>query len=110
MLKRRQQIRTQTPLLFADSLKVPTLQQQRKEPLGEIFRFLLLNALSPHETINRSPVSAAKFIERRLCCWACTLRRQHHTPVSSCKRDAPVLRARADPIPFRMILLTPKAT
>src|SRR6266496_1893052 len=82
MFERRQQIRTQAPLLFTDSIQIPAFQEQRKKPLGEIFGFLGADALPPHETINRSPIRAAKFFERRLCCWRwafCFSSRRRHT-------------------------------
>src|SRR5947208_12311699 len=97
MFERRQQIRTQAPLLFTDSVQIPAFQEQRKKPLGEIFRFLGADALPPHETVKRSPIRAAKFFERRFCCWRWTLRGEHHTPVSGNKRNAGVLRASANP-------------
>src|SRR5437870_1147737 len=99
MFERCEQIRTQASLLFAHSIQIPTFQEQRKKSLSKIFGFLGASPLSPHEPVNGSPISAAKFFQRRLCCRARTLRRQYHTPVSSCKRDAPVLRAWSNPIP-----------
>src|SRR6266496_5219118 len=93
MFERGEQIGTQAPFLFADTFQIATLQQQCKETLSKIFRFLRLNALSPNEAINRSPISAAKFFERRLCCWCWTLRLQHHTPVSCSEGDRTILRA-----------------
>src|SRR6266699_5530896 len=97
MFERRQQIRTQAPLLFTDSIQIPAFQEQRKKPLGEIFGFLGAEALPPHETVNRSPIRAAKFFERFLRCGRWTLRGEHHTPVSSNKRNPGVLRASANP-------------
>ena len=63
MLERRKQIRTQTSLLLADSIKIASLKQERKKTLREILCLLGLDALSPYEGINRSPVSATKFFE-----------------------------------------------
>src|SRR5437667_12893298 len=91
MFQRREEIRTQAPFLFADSLQVAALQQQCKETLGEIFRLLRSNALSPYETINWSPVRAAKFFECLLGRGRWTLCRQHHAPVGCRKGDGPVL-------------------
>src|ERR1700757_1162780 len=67
MLQRCEQIRTQPSFLFANSIKIPALQQQREKTLGQIFGFLCFDAFSPNETINRSPIRAAKFLERLLC-------------------------------------------
>ena len=88
------------PRLFAD-----TTVSQHNNPewlralasCREIFRFFRSDALSPYETIDRSPVNAADLIKRflRSCCW--TLRFQHQTPVSRCERDAPTLRAYTKP-------------
>jgi len=57
--------------------------------LGEAF--LWSGPLSPDETINRSPVSAAKFLERFLRRWRVALRLQHYTPVRCSKGDCTVL-------------------
>src|SRR5262249_40660162 len=97
MFERGEQIRTQTPFFFAHSIEVPALQQQCEEALSEIFRLFRSNALSSYEPINRSPISAAKFFQCRLCCWGFTLRRQHHAPARGSKRDRAVLRASAHP-------------
>src|SRR6266550_322459 len=105
MFERRQQIRTQAPLLFTDSIQIPAFQEQRKKPLGEIFGFLGADALPPHETVNRSPIRAAKFFERRLCCWRWALRFQDHAPMSCGKSNRTVLRAWADLIPRGLILV-----
>ena len=71
--------------------QVAALQQQCKKALSEIFGLFRSNALSPYETINWSPVRAAKFFERLLRRWCSTLRRQHHAPVRGCKRDRAVI-------------------
>jgi hypothetical protein len=62
----------------------------RKKTLSEILRLFRPGPLSPHETINRSPVRAAKFLESLLCrgCW--TLRFQHYAPMRGGKRRAAI--------------------
>src|SRR5439155_26813993 len=90
MFQRREQVRTQTSFLFAHSIQIPTLQKQRKKALGKIFRFLGSNALSPYETVNRSPISAAKFFQRLLRCGRLALRLQDHAPMSRRKCDRSV--------------------
>src|SRR6266496_1100280 len=88
MFQRRQQIGTQTAFFFTDSIQVPTLQQQCEEALSEIFRFFRVGALSPHKTINWSPIRAAKFFECRLCSWRWTLRCQYDAPMRGRKYRA----------------------
>jgi hypothetical protein len=65
----------------------------QRVPIG-IIRFLASSALSPDEAINRSPISAAKFFERFLCCRRFTLCREHHTPMRCGKRNDAILRIR----------------
>src|SRR4030095_5355349 len=85
MFERREQIRTQALLLLANGIQIPSLKQERKKTLREIFCLLRFGALSSHEGINRSPVSATKFLQRSLCCWAWALRSQHHAPMGCIK-------------------------
>src|SRR5438105_11535113 len=96
MFERCEQIRPQTPFLLADGIQIPAFQQQSKKTLREIFRLFRSNALSSYETINRSPVGAAKFSKRclRRVCW--TLRLQHHAPMRGSKRHRTVIRASAN--------------
>src|SRR4029077_12909128 len=67
MFQRREKIGTQSSFLLADSIQIAPLQQQREKTLSKIFRVLSPYALSSHETINRSPISAAEFFQRLLC-------------------------------------------
>src|SRR6266487_4141556 len=105
MFQRREQIRTQTPFVFAHSVQIPTLQKQRKKALSKIFRLLWLSALPPHETINGSPIRAAKFFQRSLRCRRWTLRLQNNTPMSCRKRRRAVFCAWGDPITRGVILI-----
>src|SRR5881396_3256001 len=105
MFERGEQIRAQTPSLFAHSIQIPTLQKQRKKALGEIFRLFWFNVLSPHETIDRPPVCAAKFFQRSLRCRRWTLRLQNNTPMSCRKRRRAVFCAWGDPITRGVILI-----
>src|SRR5439155_16501105 len=58
-----------------------------------ILRLLSPNTLSPYETINRSPIHAAKFFKRLLCGRRFTLRFEHYAPVRGSKGHCAVLRA-----------------
>src|SRR4029077_10219681 len=73
VLQRREQIRTQSPLLFAHSPQVPALQQESKKTLREILRFLRPSTLSPHKAVNGSPINAAEFFKCLLCRWRFSL-------------------------------------
>src|SRR6266542_4660103 len=106
MLQRCQQIRTQPSFLLANIVEIPALQQQRKEPLCKIFRLLGTSALTPDETIDRSPISAAKFFQCLPGFRGLTVRFQHHAPMRRGKRDTAALRAWGDSIPRRLILVS----
>src|SRR5262249_34850293 len=86
VLQRREQIRTQSPFLFAHSAQIPALQQKCKKSLRKILRFLRPRPLSAHKAIDRSPINAAKFFECFLCRWRFTLCLQHDAPVRGSKR------------------------
>jgi hypothetical protein len=105
IFERNQQIRTQPPFFLANPIQTFALQQQREKGLSEIFRLFWFDALPPHETINWSPVCAAKFFECLLCCGRWALRREHNAPMSCCKCRRPVLCAWGDPIPRGLILI-----
>src|SRR6266567_5443611 len=104
MFQRREQVRTQTSFLFAHSIQIPTLQKQRKKALGEIFRLFWFNVLSSHETINRSPVCAAKLFQCRVCLRRFALRCQHHAPVRGGKCNGTGLSALTDRTPRRSVI------
>ena|SRR6266480_3987809 len=97
MFERCEQIRTQAPLLLANSIEIAALQQQCKKALSEIFRLFWFGALSPHEPVNRPPVRAAKLFQRRLCRWSRTLRLQDHAPMRCGKCEGSVPRACTNP-------------
>src|SRR5207245_10253273 len=78
---RREQKRAKSPLFFADGTETPALQYLRKKSLGNILRLCRSNALSPEEAVDRSPVHAAKFLERFVCSWRFSLRLKHHAPM-----------------------------
>src|SRR5215467_12305833 len=105
MLQRRQEIRAQTAFFFADSIQVPALQQQSKKALSKIFCLFRPDALSPYETINWSPVSAAKFFERFLGRGRSASCREHNAPMSCCKRHRAALCSRRDLIPRGLTVL-----
>src|SRR6266496_3257920 len=96
MFEGRQQIGTQTAFLFADSLQVSALQQERKKPLSEILRVFRSGALSPHEGVEWPPIGAAKFFECSIRCRRFTLRGEDHTPVGCGKCHSAVLRVSAN--------------
>src|SRR5439155_1368211 len=75
------------------------IEEPREKTLSKILGLLPHSALSSYEAINGSPVSAAKLLERRLCCWRWALRFHDHAPMRGGKRDRPVSRAWANPIP-----------
>src|SRR4029077_8125274 len=60
---------------------------------------------SPDKAIDRSPISAAEFLERLLCRWRLALRLQHHAPVGSRKRDRPIVPAPVDPSQRRYLII-----
>jgi len=93
MFERHKQIRTKSPLFFPDDVQISAFEQQREETLREILRLLWPNPLSPHEAIDGSPISAAKFFERFLCRWRFALRFKHYAPVRGSKGHCAVLRA-----------------
>src|SRR6266478_343768 len=99
MFHRCKQIRTQTSLFLPDSFEVPPLQQPRKETLGEILRLLWSNTLSPYEAVNRSPISAAKLLQRFPCCWRFALRLKYHAPMRGGKSNGVSLSGPIDRIP-----------
>src|SRR4029077_14776132 len=90
MLERREQIRTQASFFLAHNVQVSAFQQQRKKTLSEIFCFFGTGALSPHETINWWPISAAKFFKCGLRCGCWTLCLQHQAPMRGGKRRAAI--------------------
>jgi F0F1-type ATP synthase beta subunit len=69
MFERHKQIRTKSPLFFPDSAQISAFEQQRKKTLREILCLLGFDTLSPNEAINRSPISAAKLLQRFLSRW-----------------------------------------
>src|SRR5262245_60919226 len=91
MLQCREQIRTQSPLLFAHSAQIPALQQHSKKTLCKILRLLQPSTLSPHEAVNGSPINPAEFFECFLCRWRFALRLQHDAPVRGGKRRRAVI-------------------
>src|SRR5947199_262069 len=91
MFERHKQIRTKSPLFFPDDVQISAFEQQREETLREILRLLWPNPLSPHEAIDGSPISAAKFFERFLCRWRFNLCLQHDAPMCRRKRDTTLL-------------------
>src|SRR4029453_18179429 len=88
MLKRCEQIKSEPFFFLANRIEIAALQQQSKKPLCEIFRLFRSNALSSYETINRTPIRAAKSLEFFLCRRRLPLCLQHHAPVRSSKRRA----------------------
>src|SRR5438093_4644586 len=96
VLQRREQIRTQSPLLFAHSAQIPPLQQKSKKTLRKILRFLRPGPLSPHKAVNGSPINPAEFFKCLLCRWRCALCLQYHAPVRSSKRRRAVISISAD--------------
>src|SRR6266436_188433 len=85
MFEGRQQIGTQTAFLFADSIQVSALQQERKKPLSEILRVFRCGAVSPHKRVEWSPICAAKFFECFTRFWRFASCHQHHAPMSGGK-------------------------
>src|SRR5207248_11184401 len=69
VLQRREQIRTQSPLLFAHSAQIPALQQESEKTLRKILRFLRPGPLSPHKAVDGSPINPAEFFKCLLCRW-----------------------------------------
>src|SRR5207245_8538910 len=96
VLQRREQIRTQSPLLCAHSALIPALQQKSKKTLRKILRFLRPGPLSPHIAVNGSPINPAEFFKCLLCRWRFALCLQHHAPVRSSKRRRAVISISAD--------------
>src|SRR5262245_34331578 len=96
MFQRPKKKRTKASFFPADGSQASMLQQICEKSLGDILCFFWPNTLSLHETINRSPICAAKVLQRLLCRWRFTLCLQHHGPVRGRKRDRPVLCASAN--------------
>src|SRR5206468_12956800 len=69
VLERGEQVRTQSSLFFAHSAQIPALQQESKKTLCKILRFLQPSTLSPHKTVNGSPINAAEFFKCILRRW-----------------------------------------
>src|SRR5207248_10630656 len=90
VLQRGEQVRTQSPLLFAHSAQIPALQQESKKTLREILRFLRPSSLSPHKAVNGPPINSAQFFKCLLCRRRFALCLQHDAPVRSGKCDASV--------------------
>jgi len=59
--------------------------------LLEIFRLLWPDTLSPHKTVDGSPIRATQLFERFLCSWRFTFGGQHHAPVRRGEADCSVL-------------------
>src|SRR6266436_6041457 len=93
MFQRPEEIRTQTAFFFANGIEIPALQQQCEKALSEIFCLFRPDALSSYETVNRSPVGAAKFFECLLRRGRWTLRRQYDAPMRGSKCHRAVIRA-----------------
>src|SRR6202022_12225 len=91
-----QQIRTQASFLLSNSVQVPPFEQERKETLSEVPRFLRVNTLLAHKSVERPPVGATKFFERFLRCRRFTLCLQYHAPMSGSKHCYTISRAWAD--------------
>src|SRR5438128_5828361 len=106
MLERSQKKRTQAALFLSHGLEIFAFQNQREEPLGEIFRLLWLSTLSPNKTINRPPISAAKIFQGRLCGRSGTFRFQDHAPVGGSKRECFVLRTPTQPSPRSLTVIS----
>src|SRR5262249_42271452 len=91
MLYGREQIRTQSTLLFAHSAQIPALQQKSKKTLREILCFLRPSPLSPDKAVNGSPIDAAELFKCLLCRGRLALCLQHHAPVRGSKRRRAVI-------------------
>src|SRR6266513_2048539 len=96
VLQRGEQVRTQSPLLFAHSAQISALQQKSKKTLRKILRFLRPGPLSPHKAVNGSPINPAEFFKCLLCRWRFALCLQHDAPARSSKRRRAVISISAD--------------
>src|SRR5215211_2431884 len=78
MLERREKKRTQPALFLTHGLEILAVQNQREKPLRDILRLVSATTLSPHESVNGPPISAAKILQRLLGCRRFTSRRRHY--------------------------------
>src|SRR5713101_2080269 len=63
MFERHEQIRTQTSLLAADSLQTSSFKQTGEKFLDQILCVLWFNTLASDKSVERSPISSAKYFE-----------------------------------------------
>src|SRR5262245_5774769 len=98
MFQRPKEKRTKTPFFLANGSEAFVLQQIREKTLGKTLCFLRANALSLHEGVNGSPINAAKFFQRFLCCRRFTLRLYHDAPVRAGKLRCPFFYAESGTI------------
>ena len=63
---RPERVRTQSAFFPPHRLKIAALEKTGEETLGQILCFLGRITLPPDETIERPPVSTAKFLQRFL--------------------------------------------
>src|SRR5262249_12757318 len=91
VLQCSEQIGTKPSLFLAHGSQTSALQQVREKSLGQILCLLRTDALSLHTAINRTPINAAEFLERFLCCRRFRLCLQHDAPVCGSKRHGPLL-------------------
>src|SRR6266480_6656001 len=80
--ERDKQVRTQTSLLAPDRVQISVFQQARKKFLDQILRFFSCKALPPGKSVERSPISAAKYFKCFLRCGRFGLRLQYYAPMS----------------------------
>src|SRR5436190_19428134 len=76
--ERHEQVRTQTSLLAPDHVQISVFEQTREKFLDQILRFFSSKALSPNESVERSPIGTAKYLECFLRSGRFALRLQYY--------------------------------
>src|SRR4030095_3987353 len=86
MFQRREQERPKTPALGTEAIEVIPSEEAREKRLCEVFRILFRVTAPPDIGVERKPIGAAEFLERRV--------RFRRVPLSRRDDDGPTCRVK----------------